>query len=209
MKKSDTQRMKTVKPHETAEDIAERRKNRHDKKGERKKIALCAVGIFLGCILLFGVSFILSVNFLINPTPIVFGADKTDEELEKENQELKEEIADLESQVERLEASVDKYKASASSSYTPPATTVTPSSSEQSSGSEKSEAETSKEDKKENSETKTDIATDKTTEKDKASDEAGSGSKPSLNPETVITPENPEETSPEDLDEDITVIELP
>ena len=53
------------------------------KKNSRKKIVLTSIGIFLGCIILFGVSFLLSLNYIINPSPIVFGGGSEEKRLSK------------------------------------------------------------------------------------------------------------------------------
>lgn len=173
--------------------------NPKKKKSSKGKITLSIVSIFLACVFLFGASFILSLGYLINPTPIVFGQGKTSADLEKENQELKDEIELLESQIERLEASVETYKNSAlakeepepetttETAVEPEATTTAPTSTGQSLHSQRAEAAEKKQDKK--TETKKEDTTTK------------------FEAETTVTPKDDKELS-EPASEDITVVEI-
>ncbi len=78
-------------------------------KSSKSKVVLTVVGIILGSFLAFGLSFIFSFGYLINPSVITIGGGKS-EKLEEENAELKAEVEFLESKVESLEA---KSKSSA------------------------------------------------------------------------------------------------
>ena len=158
--------------------------NRQKKKSSKSKIALSAVAIFLTCIFLFGASFIMSLSYLINPSPIVFGGQKA--RLEEENQELKEQIEVLKGQVERLEASVENYKNSYNAL------------SEQGAEEEASE-ETEKSDQP-----GTSLHSQKNEE---AKKEPSKGESNKFDTETTVTPENDSELS-QPASEDITVVEI-
>ena len=169
--------------------------NPKKKKSSKGKIVLSIVSIFLACVFLFGASFILSLGYLINPTPIVFGQGKDAEELEKENQELKDEIELLESKIDSLEARVQGYKNTVPSEPEPetevkPETTssepTAPTTSGQSLHSQKAEAA-------EAEAKKTETKKEETTSKFEA--------------ETTVTPNDDKELS-EPASEDITVVEI-
>ena len=160
--------------------------NKQKKKSSKSKLALSAVAILLTCIFLFGASFILSLSYIINPSPIVFGGGGEKARLEEENQELKAEIEVLESQVERLEASVESYKNSLNSLPE-----------------ETSEEDTTEEVQK-NDQPGTSLHSQKTeeTKKEPAKSETNK-----FDAETTVTPENSAELS-EPASEDITVVEI-
>ena len=171
--------------------------NPKKKKSSKGKIAISIVSIFLACIFLFGASFILSLGYLINPTPIVFGQGKDADELEKENQELKDEIELLQSKIDSLEARAQDYKNTVPSELEPeaaaePETTTSeptaPTTSGQSLHSQKAEAEEKKTETK-----KTETKKEDTTTKFEA--------------ETTVTPNDDKELS-EPASEDITVVEI-
>lgn len=163
--------------------------NSKKKKSSKGKIVLCAVGIFLASVFLFGASFILSLGYLINPSPIVFGGGK-DANLEKENQELKDEIETLENQIDRLEASVERYK----NSYTAPADSETEDASD---ASENNASDSS------SSSTSGQSLHSQKAEEAKKSDNTSS----KFEAETTVTPKDDTELS-KPASEDITVVEI-
>lgn len=170
--------------------------NPKKKKSSKGKIALSIVSIFLACIFLFGASFILSLGYLINPTPIVFGQGRDADDLEKENQELKDEIELLQSKIDALEARAQDYKNTVPSEPEPeteakpettPSEPTAPTTSGQSLHSQKAEEAEKKQDKK--TETKKEDTTTK------------------FEAETTVTPKDDKELS-EPASEDITVVEI-
>ena len=171
--------------------------NSKKKKSNKGKIALSAVGIFLASVFLFGASFILSLGYIINPTPIVFGLGS---DLEKENKELKEEIEALENQIERLEASVEKYKNSYSvpSVSEPETSTDTTLEETTTASSSSSTGQSLHSQKQEEAEKKTEDKKTETKKEDTSS---------KFEAETTVTPENDTELT-EPASEDITVVEI-
>ncbi len=85
-------------------------------KNSGKKIALSVIGIIFLCILTFGLSFIFSFYYIINPDASII--PETTSELEAENKELKTEIKNLESVIEQLEVQLAKNKTAVPASGT-------------------------------------------------------------------------------------------
>ncbi len=85
-------------------------------KNSGKKIALSVIGIIFLCILTFGLSFIFSFYYIINPDASII--PETTTEIEAENKELKTEIKNLESVIEQLETQLAKNKTQAPASGT-------------------------------------------------------------------------------------------
>ena len=85
-------------------------------KNNGKKIALSVIGIIFLCILTFGLSFIFSFYYIINPDASIIPESTT--EIEAENKELKTEIKNLESVIEQLEIQLAKNKTAAPASGT-------------------------------------------------------------------------------------------
>ena len=85
-------------------------------KNNRKKIALSVIGIIFLCILTFGLSFIFSFYYIINPDASIIPESTT--EIEAENKELKAEIKNLESVIEQLEIQLAKNKTAVPASGT-------------------------------------------------------------------------------------------
>lgn len=150
-----------------------------------KKILL-ATGIVFGTILLFVVSFFLSLYFIINPIKV---SAPDNGEIATENQELKTQIKTLEDEIERLNVAVDKNK----SNINPPAppadvnipTVTTPSKEIVSSGTVGNSTESS------NTAADTDDGTSEENEE--------------FSPETVVTPEGGYEPEAET---DVTIIDI-
>lgn len=160
-------------------------------KNSKKKIVLSSVGVFLICIFVFGISFIFSLSYLINPTPFVFGGSSA--ALEEENAQLKEEIETLESKIDMLEQNLKTYKNSYMNALNE---------------AEKEEAKETETKENSSTETKPSVSTaaeEKTSSQSKT-DKNQSSSK--FTAETTVTPENHHELS-EPASEDITVVEIP
>lgn len=85
-------------------------------KNSVKKIALSVIGIIFLCILTFGLSFIFSFYYIINPDASII--PETTTEIEAENKELKAEIKNLESVIEQLEIQLAKSKTATPASGT-------------------------------------------------------------------------------------------
>ena len=143
-----------------------------------KKI-LVSIGVAFGTVMVFLISFILAFCLIVNPVNLFTVGD---EETAKENEELKKQVKTLNDEVELLNTTVDKYKSAASLE---PIIITEEKPQQQGNRSDKSNsAQTTKEDSGE------------------ASSES---SEDEFSPETVT---GTEETTPEDVEVPITVIDI-
>ena len=143
-----------------------------------KKI-LVSIGVAFGTVMVFLISFILAFCLIVNPVNLFTVGD---EETAKENEELKKLVQTLNDEVELLNTTVDKYKSAASLE---PIIITEEKPQQQGNRSDKSNsAQTTKEDSGE------------------ASSES---SEDEFSPETVT---GTEETTPEDVEVPITVIDI-
>lgn len=143
-----------------------------------KKI-LVSIGVAFGTVMVFLISFILAFCLIVNPVNLFTVGD---EETAKENEELKKQVQTLNDEVELLNTTVDKYKSAASLE---PIIITEEKPQQQGNRSDKSNsAQTTKEDSGE------------------ASSES---SEDEFSPETVT---GTEETTPEDVEVPITVIDI-
>lgn len=171
------------------------------KKNDKKKIALTVVGIIFACILTFGVSFILSFYFIINPEASPFSTmNLSGSEIEKENIELKEEIENLESVIEQLETQAEKNKVTKLNGFSGNAPADPPPSSEENMNSENTTGGSLHSQKSDSN--------DKSNSSDKKNNSAEKSNSSGFSPETTVTKaDDPSLNMP--ASEDITIVEIP